>query len=51
VVSKDVPVIAKVRTGKTAETEAHTVRDEVRKVDVEVDEGVETDGPGLRDKR
>jgi stress response protein YsnF len=46
VVSKDVRVI-----GKTAETEAHTAKDEVRKEDVEVDEGVDTDGPGLRDKR
>ena len=45
-VSKDVRVI-----GKTVDTEAHTARDEVRTEDVEVDEGVDTDGPGLRDKR
>jgi stress response protein YsnF len=51
VVSKDLRVIGKVRTGKTAEAEAHTARDEVRKEDVEVDEGVDTGGPGLRDKR
>jgi Domain of unknown function (DUF2382) len=31
VVSKHVRVIGKVRTGKTTETEAHTVRDEVRR--------------------
>ena len=50
-VSKEAHVIGEVRIGKTAETETHTVRDEVRKDDVEVDAGVDTDGPGLRDKR
>jgi stress response protein YsnF len=51
VASKEVRVIGKVCIGKTTETETRTVRDEVRKEDVEVDEGVDTDGPGLRDKR
>jgi hypothetical protein len=46
VVSKDTRLI-----GKTAETEAHAARHELRKEDVKVDEGVDTDGPGLRDKR
>ncbi|HKC75672.1 MAG TPA: DUF2382 domain-containing protein [Chloroflexota bacterium] len=35
VVSRDVRVIDKVRTGKTTATEAHTVRGKVRKEDVE----------------
>jgi stress response protein YsnF len=51
VAAKEARLIGMVRTGKTAETEAHAARDEVRKEDVEVDEGVDTDGPGLRDKR
>jgi stress response protein YsnF len=51
VLSKEARVIGEVRIGKTAETATHTVRDEVRKEDVEVDEGVDIDGPGLRDKR
>jgi stress response protein YsnF len=51
VVSKEARVIGEARIGMTVETEAHTVRDEVRKEDVEVDEGVDTDDPGLGDKR
>jgi stress response protein YsnF len=47
----EVRVIGKVCMGKTAETEAHTARDEIRKEDVEVDEGVDTDGLCLRDQR
>jgi stress response protein YsnF len=51
VVSKEARLIGNVRMAETAETEVHTARDEVRKEDVEVDEGVDTDSPGLRDKR
>ena len=50
-VSKEARVLGEVRIGTTVETEAHTVKDEVRKEDVEVDEGVDTDDPGLGDKR
>ena len=51
VVSKEAHVTGAVHIGKTAETERRTVGGEVRREDVEVDEGVETDGPRLRDER
>ena len=45
VISKEAHVTRQVHIAKTAETEKRTVGAEVRKEEVEVDEGVETDGP------
>jgi uncharacterized protein (TIGR02271 family) len=45
VVSKQPQVTGEVRVGKTAETEKRTVGDEVRKEEVEVDQGVDTASP------
>ena len=51
VVSKEAQVTGEVRVDKSAQTETRTVGGEVRKEDVEVDEGGETGGPRLRDER
>src|SRR5437016_7394465 len=45
VVSKEAQVTGEVRVDKSAQTETRTVGGEVRKEDVEVDEGGETGGP------
>jgi len=45
VVSKDARVTGEVRVSKTPVTETRTVEGQVRKEDVAVDEGVETDSP------
>ena len=45
VISKEAHVTREVHIAKTAETEKRAVGAEVRKEEVEVDEGVETDGP------